>query len=78
MVKRVLIYGAGGHAKTVISLLRLLDMEIAGIVDDGVPAGTSVSGVKVLGGELRGSVVAEDICLVISPKMKPHRSFVHS
>ncbi len=50
MVKRVLIYGAGGHAKTVISLLRLLDMEIAGIADDGVPAGTSVSGVKVLGG----------------------------
>lgn len=34
--------------------------------------------VKVLGGELRGSVVAEDIRLVISPKMKPHRSFVHS
>ena len=50
MVKRVLIYGAGGHAKTVISLLRLLDMEIAGIADDAVPAGTLVSGVKVLGG----------------------------
>ena len=50
MVKRVLIYGAGGHSKTVISLLRLLDMEIAGIIDDGVPAGTTVSGVSVLGG----------------------------
>ena len=50
MVKRVLVYGAGGHSKTVISLLRLLDMEIAGIIDDGVPAGTAVSGVSVLGG----------------------------
>lgn len=50
MVKRVLIYGAGGHSKTVISLLRLLDMEIAGIIDDSVPAGTAVSGVNVLGG----------------------------
>ena len=50
MVKRVLVYGAGGHSKTVISLLRLLDMEIAGIIDDGVPAGTTVSGVSVLGG----------------------------
>lgn len=50
MEKRILIYGAGGHAKTVISLLRLLDWEIAGIVDDGVPAGKLVSGVPVLGG----------------------------
>ena len=50
MGKRIIIYGAGGHAKTVISLLRLLDWEITGIIDDGVAAGTSVSGVQVLGG----------------------------
>jgi sugar O-acyltransferase (sialic acid O-acetyltransferase NeuD family) len=50
MEKRILIYGAGGHAKTVISLLRLLDWMITGIVDDGVPAGTKVSGIPVLGG----------------------------
>lgn len=49
MRKRIFIYGAGGHAKTVISLLRLLDWEITGIIDDGVAAGTLVSGVKVLG-----------------------------
>ena len=59
MEKRIIIYGAGGHAKTVISLLRLLQWEISGIIDDGVPAGTSVSGVPVLGGagmlpEVRG------------------------
>ncbi len=50
MGKRIIIYGAGGHAKTVISLLRLLGWEIAGIIDDGVAAGTVVSGVPVLGG----------------------------
>lgn len=50
MEKRVIIYGAGGHAKTVISLLRLLGWEIAGILDDIVAAGTLVSGVEVLGG----------------------------
>ena len=50
MGKRILIYGAGGHAKTVISLLRTLGWEIAGIIDDGVPVGKTVSGVSVLGG----------------------------
>jgi sugar O-acyltransferase (sialic acid O-acetyltransferase NeuD family) len=49
MDKRIIIYGAGGHAKTVISLLRLLEWEIIGIIDDSVPAGTMVSGVRVLG-----------------------------
>lgn len=49
MEKRILIYGAGGHSKTVISLLRLLNWNIAGIIDDGVKAGTLVSGVPVLG-----------------------------
>ena len=49
MRKRILIYGAGGHAKTVISLLRLLDWDIAGIIDDGVNAGELISGIPVLG-----------------------------
>ena len=49
MKNQTLIYGAGGHAKTVISLLRLLGWEIAGIIDDGVAPGKLVSGVRVLG-----------------------------
>ena len=60
MGKRIIIYGAGGHAKTVISLLRLLDWEIAGIIDDGVAAGTSVSAVKVLGGAEKLSELRSD------------------
>ncbi len=51
MKKPLLIYGAGGHAKTVIDLIRALDTwEIAGIIDDGVPRGTLVMGVPVIGG----------------------------
>ena len=50
MDKRIFVYGAGGHSKVVISLLRLQNWEIVGLVDDQVPAGTLVSGVKVLGG----------------------------
>ena len=49
MDKRIIIYGAGGHAKVIVSMLRLLDWEIAGLIDDKVPAGTIVSGVEVLG-----------------------------
>ncbi len=66
MGKRILIYGAGGHAKTVISLLRLLGWEIAGIVDDSVPAGKLVSGVPILGSaavlpDLRSDGVADAV-----------------
>ncbi|MHC1773129.1 MAG: acetyltransferase [Flexilinea sp.] len=51
MKKPILIYGAGGHAKTVIDLIRYLDdWEIVGIIDDGVKPGTTVMGVEVLGG----------------------------
>lgn len=49
MDKRIFIYGAGGHSKVIISMLRLLNWDIVGLIDDNVPAGTIVSGVKVLG-----------------------------
>lgn len=50
MEKRLFIYGAGGHAKTVISHVRTLGWQIAGVIDDGVPAGTLISGFPILGG----------------------------
>lgn len=47
----LIIYGGGGHAKSLIDLIRSEGrFIIAGIVDDGVPAGTYVMGVQVLGG----------------------------
>lgn len=51
MKEPILIYGAGGLGKEVLSLIRTLDQfEPAGFIDDGVRKGTVVKGIKVLGG----------------------------
>jgi sugar O-acyltransferase (sialic acid O-acetyltransferase NeuD family) len=48
--KSILIYGGGGHAKSVMEMvLAMGGYQIAGIVDDGIPAGTQVLGFPVLG-----------------------------
>lgn len=50
--KEILIFGGGGHGKAIIDLLRATsEYHIAGILDDGIPAGTKVTGITVLGGE---------------------------
>lgn len=47
----ILIYGGGGHGKTLIDLLRTLGTyRIAGVVDDSLPIGEIVMGFPVLGG----------------------------
>jgi sugar O-acyltransferase (sialic acid O-acetyltransferase NeuD family) len=47
----MVVYGGGGHGKTLIELLRQMgSYQIAGIVDDGIPAGTTILGTPVLGG----------------------------
>ncbi len=47
----IIIYGGGGHGKALIDLIRILGIyPIAGIVDDGIPAGSLIMGVPVLGG----------------------------
>lgn len=47
----MLIYGGGGHAKSLIDLVRLAgEHHIRGILDDGIPAGTNIMGIPVLGG----------------------------
>jgi sugar O-acyltransferase (sialic acid O-acetyltransferase NeuD family) len=46
----ILIYGAGGHAKAVMDMVRAIGAyQIAGIVDDKIPTGTEVLGIPVLG-----------------------------
>jgi acetyltransferase EpsM len=53
----VVIYGGGGHGKSLIDLLRALGTyRVIGVVDDGIPAGIYISGVPVVGG---GEVLAE-------------------
>ena len=47
----IIIYGAGGHGKSLLDLLRALGhYRILGFVDDGLPVGTEVMGLPVLGG----------------------------
>ncbi len=47
----LIIYGGGGHAKSLIDLIRAEGkFRVAGIVDDGLPTGSLVLDVPVLGG----------------------------
>lgn len=49
--EHLLVYGGGGHAKSVIDLVRLAGrFTIAGILDDNPDIGSEVMGVAVLGG----------------------------
>ncbi len=53
----LIIYGGGGHAKSLIDLIRAEGKNtVVGIVDDGLAAGTQVMGVPVLGG---GALLSE-------------------
>ncbi len=46
----LLMYGGGGHAKSVMELANLANQwTIAGIIDDGLPSGTSILNIPVLG-----------------------------
>ncbi|MFZ0533431.1 MAG: NeuD/PglB/VioB family sugar acetyltransferase [Anaerolineales bacterium] len=61
----IIIYGGGGHGKALIDLIRVLgSYSIAGIVDDGIPVGSSIMGVRVLGGaNILGKLVEQGVHL---------------
>ncbi len=47
----ILVYGGGGHGKSLVELLRSLgSYRVVGVVDDGLAPGAPVVGVPVLGG----------------------------
>ena len=47
----MIVYGGGGHGKSVIELIQALrSYRIVGIIDDGIPAGGEILGVPILGG----------------------------
>jgi sugar O-acyltransferase (sialic acid O-acetyltransferase NeuD family) len=47
----VIVFGGGGHGKTIIELLQAIgNFRITGIIDDGIPAGEKILGIEVLGG----------------------------
>jgi acetyltransferase EpsM len=50
-LRQLVIYGGGGHGRSIIDVIRTLGVyEIAGIVDDELVPGSVVMGVQVLGG----------------------------
>ncbi len=49
--KYILVYGAGGHGRSLVALIQNLGTyEIAGFLDDGYELGEEVYGLKILGG----------------------------
>jgi sugar O-acyltransferase (sialic acid O-acetyltransferase NeuD family) len=52
MKEKILIYGAGGLGREILSLIRAADQfEPIGFLDDSAARGTDIKGVRVLGGE---------------------------
>jgi sugar O-acyltransferase (sialic acid O-acetyltransferase NeuD family) len=48
----IIIYGGGGHGKTLIELIQAMGIyQVVGIVDDGLDKGTSIFNIPVLGGK---------------------------
>ncbi len=47
----LIVFGGGGHGKTVIDMVRAMGTyRIVGVIDDGLPVGSDVLGAPVLGG----------------------------
>lgn len=66
--RHILIYGGGGHAKSVIDLIRANGAyHIAGIVDDGLEVSSQVMGIPVLGGgSILGSLAEQGLELAVN------------
>lgn len=56
----MVIYGGGGHGKSLIDLVRALGgFELLGVIDDGIKVGYEVMGLPVLGGGEALGILAE-------------------
>jgi acetyltransferase EpsM len=64
----LLICGGGGHGKAIIEVIRAMGAySICGIVDDGIPAGTRILGITVLGSSsVLNDWRARGICLAVN------------
>jgi acetyltransferase EpsM len=50
----LVIYGGGGHSKTIIELVRTVGaLHLVGVIDDALAVGTNIMGLPVLGGAER-------------------------
>jgi acetyltransferase EpsM len=58
--KALIIYGGGGHGKSLIDLVRAMGtFQLVGLIDDGLEAGSEVMGLTVFGGGTLLSTLAE-------------------
>ncbi|QRN82824.1 NeuD/PglB/VioB family sugar acetyltransferase [Chloroflexota bacterium] len=66
--KRLVIFGAGGHGRSLAALIQKMGgFDLLGFVDDGVPAGETVLGLPVLGGrDTLAKLAADGIRLAIN------------
>ena len=56
----LIIYGGGGHGKSLIDLVRALEtLDIVGLIDDGLEAGSEVMGLTIFGGGTLLTTLAE-------------------
>jgi len=64
----IIVYGAGGHGKACLDMLRSLGTyRVVGFVDDGIPAGEEIMSVPVLGGgEVLPSLYAKGVRLAVN------------
>jgi sugar O-acyltransferase (sialic acid O-acetyltransferase NeuD family) len=65
---RLVIYGAGGHGRSLAALVRKTGgYELVGFIDDGVPAGEKALGLPILGGrEKLAELAGEGIRLALN------------
>jgi len=64
----ILVYGGGGHGKSLIDLLRSLgSYRLVGVIDDGIPVGRAILGLQVLGGsEALPDLYAQGVRLAVN------------
>ncbi|MBM3145910.1 MAG: hypothetical protein FJ010_13275 [Chloroflexi bacterium] len=64
----IIIYGGGGHGKSLLDLLRSLGTyRVVGFLDDGLPVGEEIMGASVLGsGDLLPELYARGVCLAVN------------
>jgi acetyltransferase EpsM len=64
----IVIYGGGGHGKSVLDLLRILGTyRVVGFIDDGVSAGDQIMGLPVLGdGEMLEELHQQGVHLAVN------------